>query len=114
MGNIPLNENVYVFKVGNTSFSFVRHGDIRSQEATSTSQLLKIEQRTGPRTENEQEKHAKVANDKRSSKECRLDDVKRSSDRRHPSTRRESSSSSFSSKRNDTSIRSSRGSKVKR
>ena len=116
--NIPLNENVYVFKVGNTSFSFVRHGDIRSQEATSTSQLLKIEQRTGPRTENEQEKQAKVANDKRSSKECRLDDVKRSSDRRHPSTRRESSSSSFSrfsSKRNDTSIRSSRGSsKVKR
>merc|ERR1712141_583774 len=93
-------------------------GDIRSQEATSTSQLLKIEQRTGPRTENEQEKQAKVANDKRSSKECRLDDVKRSSDRRHPSTRRESSSSSFSrfsSRRNDTSIRSGRGSsKVKR
>lgn len=125
--NIPLNEDVYVFKVGNTSFSFVRHGDIRHDEAKGSSQLLKIEQRTSPaeevpvpRTGSKQEKK-KVANDKsdsrssKVSKECRLDDVRRSSDR-HPSTRRESSNSSssrFSSKRNDTSNRSSRCSKVK-
>ena len=46
---------------------------------------------------------------------CRLEEAKKWIE--HPSTRRESSSSSFSrfsSRRNDTSIRSSRGSKVKR
>ena len=92
--NVPLNEDVYLFKVGNTSFSFVRHGDIRNG-GNAGSQVLKIEQRTGPN------------DDKRTEmpKEHNREERRRSPDSSRTSKHDNSRSSKSSSKRHSDSSR---------
>ena len=90
--NVPLNEDVYLFKVGNTSFSFVRHGDIRNG-GNAGNQVLKIEQRTGPNDDKRTEMPKEHNREERRRSPCRTS--------RHDNSR----SSKSSSKRHSDSSR---------